>query len=127
MGNERIGQPGLSPFPRRARQPLVRLGILSAGTIVRAKLGAMATAGSYFGFQFIATLYLQSVLGWTALETALAFLPAGLLVAFGSTRVGPLVNRFGTTPLIATACTAAAPARVCTVSAQITRSSAAIG
>ena len=29
--------------------------------------------------------------------------PAGLLVAFGSTRVGPLVNRFGTAPLIAAA------------------------
>jgi MFS family permease len=94
---------GFVAIERRARQPLVRLGILSSGNIVRANLGAMATAGSYFGFQFIATLYLQSVLGWTALETALAFLPAGLLVAFGSTRVGPLVNRFGTTPLIATA------------------------
>ncbi|MDX6728585.1 MAG: hypothetical protein QOK49_3390 [Baekduia sp.] len=85
---------------RRTREPLVRLGILGAGHIRRANIGAMATAGSYFGFQFIATLYLQSVLGWSALETALAFLPAGLLVAFGSTRVGPLVDRFGTTPLI---------------------------
>ncbi|HEY6760424.1 MAG TPA: MFS transporter [Baekduia sp.] len=90
---------------KRTKHPLVRLGILSSGHIVRANLGAMATAGSYFGFQFIATLYFQSVLGWSALETALAFLPAGLLVAFGSTRVGPLVNRFGTTPLIAIAFT----------------------
>jgi MFS family permease len=88
---------------KRTKHPLVRLGILSSGHIVRANFGAMATAGSYFGFQFIATLYFQSVLGWSALETALAFLPAGLLVAFGSTRVGPLVNRFGTTPLIAIA------------------------
>jgi MFS family permease len=88
---------------RRTRHPLVRLGILSSGHIVRANLGAAATAGSYFGFQFIATLYLQSLLGWSAIETALAFLPAGLLVAFGSTRVGPLVNKFGTTPLIVTA------------------------
>jgi MFS family permease len=88
---------------KRTRRPLVRLGILSAGHIRRANLGAMATAGSYFGFQFVATLYLQSVLGWSALETALAFLPAGLLVAFGSTRVGPLVDRFGTAPLMAIA------------------------
>ncbi len=87
----------------RTKHPLVRLGILRSGHIVRANLGAMATAGSYFGFQFIATLYFQSVLGWSALETALAFLPAGLLVAFGSTRVGPLVDRIGTAPLIATA------------------------
>jgi MFS family permease len=88
---------------QRTRHPLVRLGILRSGHIVRANFGAMATAGSYFGFQFIATLYLQSVLGWSALETALAFLPAGLLVAFGSTRVGPLVDRVGTQPLIAVA------------------------
>lgn len=88
---------------RRTKHPLVRLGILRQGHIVRANLGAMATAGSYFGFQFVGTLYFQSVLGWSALETALAFLPAGLLVAFGSTRVGPLVNRFGTAPLMAIA------------------------
>jgi MFS family permease len=87
----------------RTKHPLVRLGILRTGHIVRANLGAAAIAGSYFGFQFIATLYFQSVLGWSALETALAFLPAGLLVAFGSTRVGPVVNRIGTAPLIATA------------------------
>src|SRR3954467_13635048 len=86
---------------QRTKHPLVRLGILRSGHIVRANFGAMATAGSYFGFQFIATLYLQSVLGGSALETALAFLPAGLLVAFGSTRVGPLVNRFGAQPLVA--------------------------
>jgi MFS family permease len=85
----------------RTKHPLVRLGILRSGHIVRANLGAMATAGSYFGFQFIATLYMQSVLGWSALETALAFLPAGLLVAFGSTRVGGLATRVGTAPLIA--------------------------
>lgn len=90
---------------QRTKHPLVRLGILRQGHIVRANLGAMATAGSYFGFQFIGTLYFQSVLGWSALETALAFLPAGLLVAFGSTRVGPLVNRFGTAPLMAVAFT----------------------
>jgi MFS family permease len=91
---------------QRTRQPLVRLGILNAGHIKRANIGAAAIAGSYFGFQFIATLYLQSVLGWSALETALAFLPAGLLVAFGSTRVGPLVNRVGTAPLLIASFTA---------------------
>jgi MFS family permease len=85
---------------KRAKQPLVRLGIFRAGHILRANFGAAAIAGSYFAFQFVATLYLQSVLGWSAIETALAFLPAGLLVAFGSPRIGPLVDRFGTGPLI---------------------------
>ena len=57
---------------------------------MRANLGAMALFGAYVGFQFVATLYLQSTLGWSALETALAFLPGGLLVAFGAPRMGAL-------------------------------------
>jgi MFS family permease len=86
---------------RRSAAPLVRLGILRSGPLVRANLGAMILAGSYFGFQFVATLYLQAMNGWSAIETALAFLPAGLLVAFGAPRLGPLVDRFGTARLIA--------------------------
>ena len=86
---------------RRSAEPLVRLGILRSGHIVRANVGAMAMAGCYFGFQFVATLYLQSVLGWSPLETALAFLPAGLIVAFGSPRIGGLAGRFGLPRLVA--------------------------
>ena len=86
---------------QRSRQPLVRLGILRSGPLLRANLGGMALFGGYFGFQFVGTLYLQSMNGWSAIETALAFLPAGLLVAVFSTRLGPLVDRFGTPRIIA--------------------------
>jgi MFS family permease len=85
----------------RSSQPLVRLGILRSGSLVRANVLAMAMFGAYLGFQFIGTLYMQSLLGWSPLTTALAFLPAGVIVALGSTRVAPLVNRFGTQRLIA--------------------------
>jgi MFS family permease len=86
---------------RRSAHPLVRLGIFRSAPLLRANLGAMALAGSYFGFQFVGTLYLQTMNGWTALEAALAFLPAGLLVALGAMRLGPLVDRFGTARIIA--------------------------
>jgi EmrB/QacA subfamily drug resistance transporter len=86
---------------QRAKQPLVRLGIFRSGSLVRANLGAMAMFGGYLGFQFIGTLYMQSLLGWSPIVTALAFLPAGLIVVVGSTRVGALVDRFGTPRLIA--------------------------
>jgi MFS family permease len=85
---------------RRVSQPLVRLGILRSGSLRRANLGAMAVFGAYVSFQFIGTLYMQGLLGWSALQTALAFLPAGLLVAFGAPRIGPLVDRFGTQRLL---------------------------
>jgi MFS family permease len=86
---------------RRSAAPLVRLGILRSGSLVRANVGGMVLFGTYIGFQFVMTLYLQAMNGWSPLETALAFLPAGLLVAFGSPRVGLLVNRLGTAPLVA--------------------------
>jgi MFS family permease len=80
----------------RASHPLVRLGILRSGALVRANLGMATVFGAYVSFQFVGTLYLQSVLGWSAIETALAFLPGGLIVAFGAPRIGPLVDRYGT-------------------------------
>jgi MFS family permease len=86
---------------RRSSAPLVRLGILRSAPLVRANLGGMLLFGSYFGFQFVTTLYLQAANGWSAIETALAFLPAGLLVAVGAPRLGPLVDRFGTARIIA--------------------------
>lgn len=95
---------------RRVAQPLVRLGIFRSATLVRANVGAFALAGCYFGFQFVVTLYLQTLLGWSALEMALALLPAGLLVAFGSPQIGRLASRVGTQRLIVVAFAAFAAA-----------------
>jgi MFS family permease len=67
---------------------------------VRANLGAMALIGGWFGFQFIVTLYMQQVRGWSALETGLAIFPGGLLVALLAPRMAPLVERFGVSRLI---------------------------
>ncbi|WP_433619088.1 MFS transporter [Dactylosporangium sp. CA-139114] len=86
---------------RRVPHPLIRLSILRAGSVVRANLSMVALFGSYLSFQFMMTLYLQDVLHWSPLRMALALLPAGLLVAFGSPFVGRLITRFGTAPLIA--------------------------
>jgi MFS family permease len=47
----------------RTAQPLVRLGILRSGPLVRANLGMAAMFGAYVGFQFVGTLYLQTVHG----------------------------------------------------------------
>ncbi|MEV6031751.1 MFS transporter [Nonomuraea sp. NPDC052116] len=85
---------------RRMRHPLVRLGILRSGHIVRANLGLLILMGSYVAFQFVAMQYFQNLLGWSALGTALAFLPAGLLVALTSTKMGDFADRFGTGKLI---------------------------
>lgn len=94
----------------RVRHPLVRLGILRSGSLVRANLGAVLLFGCYVAFQFIATLYFQSLLGWGALETALAFLPGGLIVALVAPRIGKVADRAGTAPIIVGGFTAFAAA-----------------
>src|SRR5215213_8913465 len=92
---------GFIAIERRTASPLVRLGILRSGPLVRANLSMMTLFGAYVGFQFVMTLYLQTMNGWSPVQTALAFLPAGILVAAGSPRIGPLVDRFGPPRLIA--------------------------
>jgi MFS family permease len=85
---------------RRTAAPLVRLGILRSGSLVRANLAAMSLFGGWVGFQFIVTLYLQQLRGWSSLETGLAIFPGGFLVAVLSPRIAPLIVRFGITRLI---------------------------
>jgi EmrB/QacA subfamily drug resistance transporter len=85
---------------RTAAAPLVRLGILRSGALIRANLGAMALFGGWVGFQFITTLYLQQLRGWSPLQTGLAIFPGGLLVALLAPRIAPLIGRFGITRLI---------------------------
>jgi EmrB/QacA subfamily drug resistance transporter len=85
---------------RRTPLPLVRLGILRSASLVRANLAAMSLFGGWVGFQFILTLYLQQLRGWSSLETGFAIFPAGLIVALLSPRLAPLVGRFGVHRLI---------------------------
>jgi MFS family permease len=88
---------------RRSRDPLVPFAIFSSGALRRANIGAVTLFGSYISFQFLVTQYLQTLSGWSALSTALAFLPAGVTVAILSTRMASLLGRFGPAPLTALA------------------------
>lgn len=86
----------------RVRHPLIRFSILKEGWVARANLSAVGLFGSYLSFQFILTLYLQSVLGWSPLGMALALLPTGLLVASSAPFADRLIDRFGAPRLILT-------------------------
>jgi sugar phosphate permease len=62
--------------------------------------------GSYLGFQFLATLYVQYVAGWSPILTALAFLPSGFFLPILGSQAARLIGRFGTSRLIGAALTA---------------------
>ncbi|MFD8708389.1 MFS transporter [Kitasatospora sp. NPDC059648] len=84
----------------RTAHPLVRLGIFRNGSVARANVVAFTMTGAYGGFQFVVTLYLQHLLGWSALQTALGLLPAGAFIALSAPFMGPIVDRFGTARLL---------------------------
>ncbi|MGH1526326.1 MFS transporter [Leifsonia sp. L25] len=84
----------------RVRHPLIRFGIFRVASVLRANLAAITLFGSYVSFQFVLTLYLQDVLGWSPLGMALALLPTGLVVAFSAPFTDRLIDRCGPTPLI---------------------------
>ncbi|QFG27352.1 MFS transporter [Actinomadura sp. WMMB 499] len=80
---------------RRSRSPLVRLGILRSGALVRTNVSALLFLAAFAGFQFLMTLYLQELRGWTTWQTGLALLALGADVALAPTLTPRLVNRFG--------------------------------
>ncbi|MER6915794.1 MFS transporter [Streptomyces sp. NPDC000594] len=80
---------------RRVPAPLVRLALLRRAPLVRADLGALLLFGAFFGFQFMLTLYLQELRGWSSLETSLALLLMGIDVVLAPTVTPLLVNRYG--------------------------------
>jgi MFS family permease len=88
---------------RRSPDPLVPFGIFSSRALRRANVGSVILFGTYISFQFLVTQYLQTLAGWSALATALAFLPAGVMVVVLSTRMASLLGRFGPAPLTALA------------------------
>ena len=80
---------------RRSVEPLVRLGIFRVRTVRAANVVMFLVAAGLFAMFYFNTLYLQRVLGYSALEAGLAFLPftAGVIVGAGLSQ--NLVSRLG--------------------------------
>jgi EmrB/QacA subfamily drug resistance transporter len=67
----------------RVEAPLMPLTIFRLKTLAGANAVGLLLGGSFFGFIFIGTLYMQQVLGYSALQTGIAWLAASLTsVAF---------------------------------------------
>jgi EmrB/QacA subfamily drug resistance transporter len=69
---------------RRSAEPLVRLSIFSVRTVRGANVAMFVVASGLFAMFFFNTLYLQRVLGYSALEAGLAFLPFTLGIIIGA-------------------------------------------
>jgi EmrB/QacA subfamily drug resistance transporter len=80
---------------RRSVEPLVRLGIFRVRTVRAANVTMFLVGAGLFAMFYFNTLYLQRVLGYSALEAGLAFLPftAGVIAGAGLSQT--LVPKLG--------------------------------
>ncbi|GAA4617530.1 MFS transporter [Actinoallomurus liliacearum] len=80
---------------RRQRLPLIPLGVFRSGRLTAANLAALTWACATIGWQFVAVLYLQRELHYTALATGLGIVPMGLAIVVTANLAGKLINRWG--------------------------------
>ena len=79
-----------------AANPLMPLRVLRSRSVAGANLAQMLTVAGMFAFQVMVALHMQNVLGYTALQTGLAMLPAAVSIGAVSLFVSaPLSNRLG--------------------------------
>src|SRR5580700_3996048 len=79
----------------RLRHPLIRLGIFRMRSITGANASMLLVAGGLFAMFFFASIYVQEVLGYSALRAGLAFLPVTLGIIAGAGLSNLLIRRVG--------------------------------
>jgi EmrB/QacA subfamily drug resistance transporter len=84
-----------------AANPLIPLRIFRSRNVSGANVIQALTVAGMFGMFFLGVLYLQEILGYSALETGLAFLPTTIVMGTLSVRYAePLIMRFGARTLL---------------------------
>ena len=85
----------------RVAAPLMPLRLFRSRNVATSNIVGMLWAASMFAWFFISALYMQLVLGYSAMQVGLAFLPANLIMAACSLGISAkLVTRFGIRPPI---------------------------
>ena len=80
----------------RVRAPLMPLSLFRLRNVATANIVGVLWAAAMFAWFFISALYMQLVLGYSALQVGLGFLPANLIMAAFSLGISArLVMRFG--------------------------------
>ncbi len=84
----------------RARNPLVPFSIFRIKGLAAANVTQLITFSGLYSMFFFLSLYMQQVLGYSPIQTGLAYLPltVGFMIAAGIAT--PLLPRIGTKPVI---------------------------
>ena len=75
------------------KNPIVELRVLKNGNLRVGTILSFLLGFGLYGSTFIIPLYTQSILGWTALDAGMLFIPSGIATAFMMPVIGQLIQR----------------------------------
>ena len=85
---------------RRSRSPLVPLGFFRRRTLAGANLIGLLLGTMVFGMFFLLSLYMQQVLGFSAMKTGVGYLAVALTAIAASGVAQALVTKAGVKPIL---------------------------
>ena len=86
---------------RRVRNPMLPLGLFRDSSFTGAQLAAFAISASFFALFLYITLYLQQILGLSAIEAGLVYLPGTLVMLVVSAFTAQVGDRIPARTMIA--------------------------
>jgi EmrB/QacA subfamily drug resistance transporter len=95
-----IGLVAFARIEQRVKVPMVDFSFFGSRTFLATNIVAFIVSFSMLGMFFFLTLYMQNVLGFSALEAGIRFLPTTLMVIVVAPIAGRLTDRIGPRPLI---------------------------
>jgi EmrB/QacA subfamily drug resistance transporter len=87
---------------RLVRTPLVPFSLFRSRSVSGANLVMFLVGAAFFAMWYFLSLYLQNVLGYSALRAGLAFLPMAIAIIIGAQASSRLLPRIGVRPLLLT-------------------------
>jgi EmrB/QacA subfamily drug resistance transporter len=85
---------------RVARTPLVPFGLFRSRSLTGANIVMFLVGAAFFAMWYFLSLYLQNVLGYSALRAGMAFLPMAITIIIGAQVSSRLMPRTGVRPLL---------------------------
>jgi EmrB/QacA subfamily drug resistance transporter len=85
---------------RRSRNPLAPLSIFRINGLAFANATQLIAFAGFLGLFFFLTLYMQNVLGYSAIQTGAAYLPLTFAIGIAAGISSQLISRIGTRPVI---------------------------
>jgi EmrB/QacA subfamily drug resistance transporter len=85
----------------RSRAPLVPFRIFRLRTLTGANVVGVLLGASLFSMFLLISLYMQQVLGYSAIHAGLSYLPLAVMIVVAAAFGGQFVTRFGFKPILA--------------------------